>query len=78
MGKTEKNGKRNHPIKVTKIPKTNGRKYGMNNTLESKQPGFWKKKSEFCSRHTLQVEIKWNIFNGRYVKKKTVKFEKFG
>ena len=34
MGKTEENRKENHPTKVTKIPKTNRRKYGMNETLD--------------------------------------------
>ena len=32
MGKTEKKWKENHATKVTKIPKTKGRKYGMNET----------------------------------------------
>ena len=32
MGKTEKNRKENHATKVTKIPKTKRRKYGMNET----------------------------------------------
>ena len=32
MGKTEKNWKENHATKVTKIPKTKRRKYGMNET----------------------------------------------
>ena len=33
MDKTEKNWKENHSTKVTKIPKTKRRKYGMNETL---------------------------------------------
>ena len=33
MGKTEKNRKENHSTKVTKIPKTKRRKYGMNETF---------------------------------------------
>ena len=33
MSKTEKNRKENHPTKVTKIPKTKRRKYGMNETI---------------------------------------------
>jgi len=32
MGKTEKKLKENHATKVTKIPKTKRRKYGMNET----------------------------------------------
>ena len=36
MGKTEKNRKENHATKVTKIPKTKRRKYGMNKTVEMK------------------------------------------
>jgi hypothetical protein len=32
MGKAEKNWKENHATKVTKIPKTKRRKYGMNET----------------------------------------------
>ena len=32
MGKTEKEWKENHATKVTKIPKTKRRKYGMNKT----------------------------------------------
>ena len=32
MGKAEKNQKENHATKVTKTPKTKGRKYGMNET----------------------------------------------
>ena len=32
MGKTEKTQKDNHATKVTKTPKTKGRKYGMNKT----------------------------------------------
>ena len=35
MSKTEKNWKENHAIKVTKIPKTKRRKYGMNETIVS-------------------------------------------
>ena len=35
MGKTEKNGKKNHATKVTKIPKTKRQKYGMNKTIET-------------------------------------------
>ena len=34
MDKTEKNWKENHATKVTKIPKTKRRKYGMNETLD--------------------------------------------
>ena len=34
MGKTEKNQKENHTTKVSKIPKTKRREYGMNKTLE--------------------------------------------
>ena len=33
MGKTEKTQKENHTTKVTKIPKTKRRKYGMNETI---------------------------------------------
>ena len=33
MGKTEKNGKKNHATKVTKIQKTILRKYVMNETI---------------------------------------------
>ena len=33
MGKTEKKWNENHATKVTKIPKTKRRKYGMNETL---------------------------------------------
>ena len=32
-GQERKNGKENHATKVTKIPKTKRRKYGMNQTL---------------------------------------------
>jgi hypothetical protein len=32
MGKSEKNRKENHETKVTKIPKTKTRKYGLNET----------------------------------------------
>ena len=32
MGKKERKWKENHPTKVTKIPKTKGRKYEMNET----------------------------------------------
>ena len=32
MGETEKKRKENHATKVTKIPKTKRRKYGMNET----------------------------------------------
>ena len=35
MGKTEKKWKENHATKVTKIPKTKRRKYGMNETIVS-------------------------------------------
>ena len=35
MGKTEKKLKENHATKMTKIPKTKRRKYGMNETLFS-------------------------------------------
>ena len=35
IGKTEKNLKENHATKVTKIPKTKTRKYGMNETHDS-------------------------------------------
>ena len=35
QGKMEKNGKDNHKTKVTKIPKSNRRKYGMNETSVS-------------------------------------------
>ena len=35
MGKTEKIRKKNHATKVTKIPKTKRRKYGMNETKMS-------------------------------------------
>ena len=35
MGKTEKNLKENHATKVTKIPKTKRRKYGMKETIEA-------------------------------------------
>ena len=34
MGKTEKKWKENDATKVTKIPKTKRRNYGMNKTLE--------------------------------------------
>ena len=33
MGKTGKKQKENHATKVTKIPKTKRRKYGMNETI---------------------------------------------
>ena len=33
MGKTEKKQKENHATKVTKMPKTKRRKYGMNETI---------------------------------------------
>ena len=33
MGKTQKKWKENHATKVTKIPKTKRRKYGMNETI---------------------------------------------
>ena len=36
MGKTEKNWKENHAAKVTKIPKTNRRKYGMKQNTNPK------------------------------------------
>ena len=35
MGKTEKIQKENHATKVTKIPKTKRRKYGMNETIQN-------------------------------------------
>ena len=35
MGKTEKNRKENHATKVTKLPKTKRRKYGMNEIFSS-------------------------------------------
>ena len=35
QGKMGKTKKKNHTTKVTKIPKTKGRKYGMNETLVS-------------------------------------------
>ena len=41
MGKTEKNWKENHATKVTKIPKTKRRKYGMNETCLEKTELWW-------------------------------------
>ena len=37
MSETEKNRKENHATKVTKIPKTKRRKYGMNETKSKKK-----------------------------------------
>ena len=40
MGKMEKNRKENHATKVTKVPKTKRRKYGMNETEVYSVPNF--------------------------------------
>ena len=40
-GQDRKKRKENHATKVTKIPKTERRKYGMNETIEKIFTGFW-------------------------------------
>ena len=54
MGKTEKNREKSHTTKVSKIPKTKRRKYGMNEISEKR---FSARKSYKCFREANKQKL---------------------